>query len=69
MPRLRRIHARLRFSPCVLVDPKKCPSAPKPMSVSVCVRVCSAKRKRAFRLDERTGCASAHARLRQCPCL
>eukprot|EP00974_Lingulodinium_polyedra_P017485 1695330-Lingulodinium_polyedra.AAC.1 len=37
-PRLRRVHARLRRSPCMLVDPTKCPSAPKPMSVCVCVR-------------------------------
>eukprot|EP00975_Prorocentrum_lima_P011081 2354755-Prorocentrum_lima.AAC.2 len=28
MSRLRRVHARLHLSPCMLPDPKTCPSAP-----------------------------------------
>eukprot|EP00974_Lingulodinium_polyedra_P019515 1885053-Lingulodinium_polyedra.AAC.1 len=63
MSRLRRIHARPRLSPCVLADPNKCPSAPGPMSVCVCVRLCPTKRKWAFRLDDMTGCVYANARL------
>eukprot|EP00974_Lingulodinium_polyedra_P127844 11203746-Lingulodinium_polyedra.AAC.1 len=69
MPRLRRVHGRLRFSPCMLVNPKQCPSASEPMAVCVCVRVCSTKRKRVFRLYETTDCVYAHACVRQCPCL
>eukprot|EP00974_Lingulodinium_polyedra_P065270 6310827-Lingulodinium_polyedra.AAC.1 len=39
------------------------------MSVCVYVRIRSTKRKRAFCIDEMTGCVYVDARLRQCPCL